>query len=262
MDVDLLQALAESSRLRIVELLDERPHTVGEVAAALELRQPQVTKHLQTLARAGVVTVHPLGQRRVCALERARLAELRDWLDGFVHEEASGAVLEEYRRAVDAETAAARADPAWAQGRRLRIERSLPVAPAALWPHWTEADLMREWWAPEHFSVADSEIDPRPGGVIRVVMQEGDGTLHAATGRVLAVSPPNELRFAMAPLGPDGAPLFDADHTIRFAERDAGTELSIDVHITSSSALAAPAIAGMKLGWQQALDKLEQALVT
>jgi uncharacterized protein YndB with AHSA1/START domain/DNA-binding transcriptional ArsR family regulator len=260
MDADLLGALAEPSRLRIVELLDERPHTVGEVAAALGLRQPQVTKHLQTLARAGLVTVHPLGQRRVCSLERARFADLRDWLDGFADEERSGVVLEEYRRAVEAETAAARSDPTWAEGRILRILRTLPARPPEVWPFWTTADGLRAWFAPEHFTVADCEIDPRPGGAMRVVMQEGDGARYASAGQVLELAPPHALDFAMAALGPDGSELFEARHAVRLDEHPDGTQLALEVRITSSTAPAAPAIAGMRTGWEQSLDKLERAL--
>ncbi|WP_328618500.1 helix-turn-helix domain-containing protein [Amycolatopsis sp. NBC_00355] len=53
-----------------------RPRSVGELAELTGARQPQTTKHLQTLARAGLVTVHPLGQRRVYAVETAPLAAL------------------------------------------------------------------------------------------------------------------------------------------------------------------------------------------
>jgi DNA-binding transcriptional ArsR family regulator len=63
----LLAALAEPNRLRIVELLADAPRPVGEVATALGLRQPQATKHLQTLERAGLVTMQPLGRRRASA---------------------------------------------------------------------------------------------------------------------------------------------------------------------------------------------------
>ena len=76
MNATLLAALAEPNRLRIVGLLGAAPRSVGEIAAALRLRQPQVTKHLQTLERAGVVTVHPLGRRRIYALRRETLREL------------------------------------------------------------------------------------------------------------------------------------------------------------------------------------------
>lgn len=83
MDFALLAALAEPNRKRIVELLGESPRPVGEIAARLDLRQPQVTKHLQTLARTGLVEVHPLGRRRIYALRHERLRELSEWLSGL-----------------------------------------------------------------------------------------------------------------------------------------------------------------------------------
>jgi len=258
-DPAALTALAEPNRLRIVELLRERPHTVGEVAAALGMRQPQVTKHLQTLSRAGLVTVHPLGQRRVCALERATLRELRDWLDGLARDEPADAVLEQYRRAVEQETAAAAADPAWADGRTVRITRVLPAPPAAVWEHLTTPALMG-WWAPDGFTVADAALEPTPGGDARLVLAEGDGATHIATGRVAAATRPSALDFGMAPLGPDGAPLFHATYALRLDPHDDGTDLTLDIAIDLSTEAAAPAIAGMRLGWQQSLDRLARTL--
>ena len=89
MDAQLFSALNEPNRLRIVELLNSAPRSVGEVAAQLGLRQPQTTKHLQTLQRAGLVTMHPLGQRRIYALRRERFRELLDWLETLAPESPS-----------------------------------------------------------------------------------------------------------------------------------------------------------------------------
>ena len=74
----IASALGDAARWRIVELLAQRPRSVGELADRTGLRQPQTTKHLQTLARAGLVTVYPLGQRRVYALETTALEALAD----------------------------------------------------------------------------------------------------------------------------------------------------------------------------------------
>ena len=63
-----LSALAAPNRLRIVELLREGPRPVGEIAVALRLRQPQVSKHLRVLSEAGLVEVHPLAQQRIYRL--------------------------------------------------------------------------------------------------------------------------------------------------------------------------------------------------
>ena len=117
MDAALLAALAEPDRLRIVELLDAAPRSVGEVAARLGLRQPQATKHLQTLERAGLVTTHPLGQRRIYALRREPLRELAQWLETFHCAQPSETVLERYRRAVEIEERRAQHDPEGGQRR-------------------------------------------------------------------------------------------------------------------------------------------------
>jgi DNA-binding transcriptional ArsR family regulator len=104
-DLALLAALAEPNRLRIVELLGKSPRPVGEIATRLDLRQPQVTKHLQTLERTGLVEVHPLGRRRIYALRRERLRELSDWLSGLKATHPSENALVKYRAAIEAEQA-------------------------------------------------------------------------------------------------------------------------------------------------------------
>jgi uncharacterized protein YndB with AHSA1/START domain len=173
-------------------------HDRGEVAATLGLRQPQATKHLHTLARAGLVTVHPLGQRRIYALERKQLRALRAWLDGFDADHPSEDVLEQYRRAIEAEHAQAVRDPGWAERRVLSLSRSLPTSASVLWRYWTSAQLVREWWAPEHFTVADCELDAVAGGRLRIVMQEADGSRHTASGRFLSLDAPRTLSFELA----------------------------------------------------------------
>ncbi|MCA2220731.1 ArsR/SmtB family transcription factor, partial [Nonomuraea aurantiaca] len=59
----LLTALADPARWRLVGLLAERPRPVGVLAQLAQARQPQTTKHLQALERAGVVTSQRSGQR-------------------------------------------------------------------------------------------------------------------------------------------------------------------------------------------------------
>ena len=83
MDVKTLNALAEPSRLKIVELLREQPRSVNEIALLLEIRQPQASKHLHTLSQAGLVTMQPLAQQRIYALEAQPFLDLGDWVNSF-----------------------------------------------------------------------------------------------------------------------------------------------------------------------------------
>ena len=74
------RALAEPNRLHIVELLLRGPRPVGDLVLRLRLRQPQVSKHLRVLSKAGLVGVRRDAQRRIYALRPAPIAEVDAWL--------------------------------------------------------------------------------------------------------------------------------------------------------------------------------------
>jgi DNA-binding transcriptional ArsR family regulator len=78
-----LIALSEPNRLRIVELLRDKPRPVGEIAKRLRLRQPQVSKHLRVLSDAGLVDVRPVAQQRIYQLRSEPFTELDKWLERF-----------------------------------------------------------------------------------------------------------------------------------------------------------------------------------
>jgi DNA-binding transcriptional ArsR family regulator len=77
------RALAEPHRLHIVELLLRGPRPVGDLVLGLRLRQPQVSKHLRVLSKAGLVGVRRDAQRRIYALRPAPLQELELWLENY-----------------------------------------------------------------------------------------------------------------------------------------------------------------------------------
>lgn len=83
MSATVFAALGEPHRLEIVELLRRRPFSVGDIADALGIRQPQVSKHLKVLREAGVVDVAPVARRRIYHLDPAAFEELGSWVGSF-----------------------------------------------------------------------------------------------------------------------------------------------------------------------------------
>ena len=81
--IETFAALAEPSRLRIVELLRDGPRPVGAIGAALDLKQPQVSKHLRVLKAARLVEVEPRAQQRLYGLRAEPLRELNAWLERY-----------------------------------------------------------------------------------------------------------------------------------------------------------------------------------
>lgn len=77
---EIWNALAEPNRFRIVELLRAGSLTVGEIAIQLNLRQPQVSKHLKVLLAAGLVEVIPDANRRIYQLRAEPFRQLDHWV--------------------------------------------------------------------------------------------------------------------------------------------------------------------------------------
>ncbi|MBF6352161.1 winged helix-turn-helix transcriptional regulator [Nocardia flavorosea] len=80
---DVFEVLADPTRRRILELLRDGEHTVGELVGALDTAQPNVSKHLKMLDAAALVQVRVDGPRRHYALAAARLREIDAWLAPF-----------------------------------------------------------------------------------------------------------------------------------------------------------------------------------
>jgi DNA-binding transcriptional ArsR family regulator len=68
--------LADPTRLRIVELLLERPHTVGEIVARLGLRQARVSNALVCLKWCGYAQARREGRYVWYAVTDPRIREL------------------------------------------------------------------------------------------------------------------------------------------------------------------------------------------
>jgi DNA-binding transcriptional ArsR family regulator len=75
--------LAEPTRRRILDLLLERPHMVGELTEQLGLTQPGTSKHLRVLREAGLVQVRQDAQRRWYELRPEPLIEIDEWLTPY-----------------------------------------------------------------------------------------------------------------------------------------------------------------------------------
>jgi len=79
----VLHALADESRRRVLEILRDRPASAGELAAALPIARPGVSRHLRVLREAGLVDVRQDAQRRIYTLRLEALVELDEWLGDY-----------------------------------------------------------------------------------------------------------------------------------------------------------------------------------
>jgi len=76
---DPFNAIAEPRRRHILELIAAEERSVGEIADALRLRQPPVSKHLPGLRDVGLVTVRRDGRRALYRTNAEALRTIHDW---------------------------------------------------------------------------------------------------------------------------------------------------------------------------------------
>jgi DNA-binding transcriptional ArsR family regulator len=79
----VLQALGDQSRRRVLEILRDHAASAGELADALPIARPGVSRHLRVLREAGLVDVRHEGQRRIYSLRPEPLADVDEWLEAY-----------------------------------------------------------------------------------------------------------------------------------------------------------------------------------
>jgi len=80
---DPFNAIAEPRRRHILEFIAAGERSVSEIAAALELGQPSVSKHLNVLRNVDLVTVRRDGRRILYRTNAQTLKTIHDWSGMF-----------------------------------------------------------------------------------------------------------------------------------------------------------------------------------
>lgn len=235
------------------------------------LRQPQATKHLQTLERVGLAVSRRSGQRRIYALEidaiRSLIGEFTQLADMAAAHHEDRELFDRYVVAVESETREADRDK-WADGREYSFRRVLPADRATSWEHLTDAELLRRWWTTRDLRLDRMEFGTEPGH--RVVQEYVDASdrrstaavIGRAEGRIGEVVDEESIAFHLSPLLPDGTVAFIAHYEWRLSDAPGGTAFDVTLRISASTAPAAEFIAGIRLGWNQSLDNLAALVST
>lgn len=78
---DLYAALADPTRLRVLELLHDKARPVHELAGAFDISRPAISRHLRVLKEAGLVKEVKQGRENLYSLQRAELKPGIEWLE-------------------------------------------------------------------------------------------------------------------------------------------------------------------------------------
>jgi uncharacterized protein YndB with AHSA1/START domain len=135
----------------------------------------------------------------------------------------------------------------------VRIVRTIEAPREEVFRAWTDPEQLRRWWGPGEFTCPEAEVDLRPGGTYRLVMQPTAGDPFVLGGTFREVEAPERLvytwRWETGPAA-DGS---ESLVRVEFHDRGDTTELVL-VH---SGFPPGHGPAPYQMGWEGGLVKLE-----
>ena len=83
-EMNAFAAISEPTRRAILDLVLERPRSVGEISKEFPgISQPGISKHLRALRRANLVKVTIKAQKRVYSLNDSGFQEINEWISKY-----------------------------------------------------------------------------------------------------------------------------------------------------------------------------------
>lgn len=141
----------------------------------------------------------------------------------------------------------------------LVLTRLLDAPADKLFRCWTEADLLKQWFAPKPWTTPEARLDARPGGASSITMRSPEGQDMPNTGQYLEVVPNRKLSFTDAFTGDwqprDGQPFMVA--VITFEPEGDKTRYVATVRHWSEADKKKHEEMGFHKGWGQCTEQLE-----
>ena len=148
----------------------------------------------------------------------------------------------------------------------LVLERFIDVPPQLVWRAWTEPELIKQWFTPRPWQTVECDIDLRPGGAFRTVMQGPEGERNEGVGCILEAVPNERFTWTGALL-PDFRPnssdelVFTAVISMR-PHGAGGTSYRAHVMHRDEEGRITHEKMGFYEGWGTALDQLVELAKT
>jgi uncharacterized protein YndB with AHSA1/START domain len=143
----------------------------------------------------------------------------------------------------------------------LTLTRVFNAPRSLVFKAWTDPKLVAQWWSPRMYSNPVCELDVRPGGAILVHMRGPDGIDNPMTGVYHEIVEPERLVFTTYAV-PDETGQYNLQvlNTVTFEEKGDQTHLTMHAVVVKSTPATSGALSGMREGWSQSLDKLNETV--
>lgn len=140
----------------------------------------------------------------------------------------------------------------------LVLDRLIDAPRRNVYRAWTEPNLLRIWFAPQPWEIAEAQLDVRPGGSSLIVMKGPDGTLFPNRGVYLEVVENARIVFTDAYVSawkPSPKPFMTVE--LSFSDDAGRTRYVATARHWSAEDKAMHEKMGFLEGWNLCADQLE-----
>ncbi|QKD02647.1 SRPBCC family protein [Mesorhizobium loti] len=148
--------------------------------------------------------------------------------------------------------------------RSFAIERIFDAPVERVFRLWTDPLLVAQWWGIRDCTIPHCVLDVRVGGRWRIDMLTAGGALYRNQGSYLEVVENSRLSYCDEP-DPEirewaGKPPGQSRHTVTFTANGQRTHVHFEVTLASVADRERLLALGMRGGWMQSFDRLEQLI--
>jgi len=149
----------------------------------------------------------------------------------------------------------------------LRIERVFDAPRDLVWKMWTNPDHFKRWMGPRNFTTPHCTIDLRPGGRVHFAMRDPDGKDYWSLWVIEEMTEPERILYIDSFSNEMGEVIDPAEYGMQGWPRESRLQVTFEdlgsktkVITTSDIPAALAKSSGAEQGWNESLDKLEEAL--
>ena len=143
------------------------------------------------------------------------------------------------------------------QNHELHITRLLNAPRSLVYEVWTKTEHLINWWSPNGFTVPVCKADFKVGGKLYLEMKTANGTIYPMSGTYKELIEPEKIVFVSAALDPNGKPYFEIENTVLLEDINGKTQLTLSAIVFNAGPEADQFLKGMKQGWNESLNKME-----
>ena len=144
----------------------------------------------------------------------------------------------------------------------VKVTRVFDFPRESVFMMWTDPKKLAEWFGPEGCVNVHSEVDPRPGGAMRVDERFPDGHTYSFNATFEKVIPPELLVYRNASPGTADFSPWEARYTVTFEELGPRRTrvTAITVVVAGPREERESLKDAYRAGWGESFDKLQRAL--